>query len=119
MGQLDGSLKIARKKLKGKILGITCHNSKILALNAIKNKADYIAFGSFFKSRLKPSAKKANLNILRWARKNVKKPIVVIGGVNNMNYKKLLNTGAKYIALSSFIWDNPKLKPEQAIRKFK
>ena len=119
MGQLDGSLKIARKKLKGKILGITCHNSKILALNAIKNKADYIAFGSFFKSRLKPSAKKANLNILRWARKNVKKPIVVIGGVNNMNYKKLLNTGAKYIALSSFIWDNPKLKPEQAIKKFK
>ena len=119
MGQLDGSPKIARKKLKGKILGITCHNSKILALNAIKNKADYIAFGSFFKSRLKPSAKKANLNILRWARKNVKKPIVVIGGVNNMNYKKLLNTGAKYIALSSFIWDNPKLKPEQAIRKFK
>ena len=119
MGQLDGSLKIARKKLKGKILGITCHNSKILALNAIKNKADYIAFGSFFKSRLKPSAKKANLNILRWARKNVKKPIVVIGGVNNMNYKKLLNTGAKYIALSSFIWDNPKLKPELAIRKFK
>ena len=119
MGQLDGSFKIARKKLKGKILGITCHNSKILALNAIKNKADYIAFGSFFKSRLKPSAKKANLNILRWARKNVKKPIVVIGGVNNMNYKKLLNTGAKYIALSSFIWDNPKLKPEQAIRKFK
>ena len=119
MGQLDGSLKIARKKLKGKILGITCHNSKILALNAIKNKADYIAFGSFFKSRLKPSAKKASLNILRWARKNVKKPIVVIGGVNNMNYKKSLNTGAKYIALSSFIWDNPKLKPEQAIRKFK
>ena len=119
MGQLDGSLKIARKKLKGKILGITCHNSKILALNAIKNKADYIAFGSFFKSRLKPSAKKANLNILRWARKNVKKPIVVIGGVNNMNYKKLLNTGAKYIALSSFIWDNPKLKPELAIKKFK
>ena len=119
MGQLDGSLKIARKKLKGKILGITCHNSKILALNAIKNKADYIAFGSFFKSRLKPSAKKANLNILRWAKKNIKKPIVVIGGINNLNYKKLINAGAKYIALSSYIWDNPKLKPEQAISKFK
>ena len=58
MGQLDGSFKIARKKLKGKILGITCHNSKILANNAIKNKADYIAFGSFFKSRLKPMLKK-------------------------------------------------------------
>ena len=50
---------------------------------------------------------------------NIKKPIVVIGGINNINYKKLVNTGAKYIALSSFIWDNPKLKPEQAIKKFK
>jgi len=119
MGQLDGSFKIARKKLKGKILGITCHNSKVLAKNAIKNKADYIAFGSFFKSKLKPIAKKANINILKWAKKNIKKPVVVIGGINNTNYKKLMRTGAKYIALSSFIWDNPKLKPEQAIRKFK
>ena len=119
MGQLDGSFKIARKKIKRKILGITCHNSKILASNAIKNKADYIAFGSFFKSNLKPSAKKANLNILKWAKKNIKKPIVVIGGINNNNYKKLMNSGAKYIALSTFIWDNPKLKPEQAIKKFK
>ena len=119
MGQADGSFKIARKKLKKKILGITCHNSKILANNAIENKADYIAFGSFFKSRLKPSAKKANLHILKWAKKNIKKPIVVIGGINNYNYKKLMHAGAKYIALSSFIWDNPKLKPEQAIRKFK
>ena len=60
-----------------------------------------------------------NLDILKWAKKNIKKPIVAIGGINNANYKKLINAGAKYIALSSFIWDNPKLKPEQAIRKFK
>ena len=119
MGQRDGFFEIARKKLKGKILGITCHNSKVLANEAIHLKADYIAFGSFFKSRLKPSAKKANLNILKWAKKNIKKPIVVIGGLNNINYKRLIKAGAKYIALSSFIWDNPKLKPEQAIKKFK
>ena len=119
MGQLDGSFKIARKELKDKILGITCHNSKKLAKNAINNKADYIAFGSFFKSKLKPKAIKANLNILRWAKKNIKKPVVVIGGINNLNYKKLINNGAKYIAISSFIWDNPKLKPEVAIKKFK
>ena len=119
MGQLDGSFKIARKELKDKILGITCHNSKKLAKNAINNKADYIAFGSFFKSKLKPKATKANLNILRWAKKNIKKPVVVIGGINNLNYKKLINNGAKYIAISSFIWDNPKLKPEVAIKKFK
>ena len=60
-----------------------------------------------------------NLNILQWGKKNIKKPIVVIGGINNLNYKKLLANGAKYIALSSFIWDNPKLKPEFAIRMFK
>jgi len=119
MGQKDGSFKIARKKLKGKILGITCHNSKVLAIEAIGFKADYIAFGSFFKSKLKPSAKKANLDILKWAKKNIKKPTVVIGGINNINYKRLIKAGAKYIALSSFIWDNPKLKPEQAIKKFK
>ena len=119
MGQQDGSFKIARKKLKGKILGITCHNSKVLANEAIGLKADYVAFGSFFKSKLKPNAKKANLSILRWAKKNIKKPIIVIGGINNINYKKLIKAGAKYIALSSFIWDNPKLKPEQAIREFK
>ena len=119
MGQLDGSFKIARNELKNKILGITCHNSKKFAKNAIKNKADYIAFGSFFKSKLKPKAIRANLNILRWAKKNIKKPVVVIGGINNLNYKKLINNGAKYIAISSFIWDNPKLKPEVAIKKFK
>ncbi len=118
MGQLDGPLDKARKKLKNKILGVTCHNSKTLAKKAVANKVDYIAFGSFFRSNLKPNARKANLNILRWAKKEFKKPIVAIGGINNLNYRKLLNAGAKYIAISSYIWDNPKLKPEFAIRKF-
>ena len=119
IGQLDGSIDEIRKKLKNKILGVTCHNSKILAKNAIKNRADYIAFGSFFNSKLKPNAKKADLKIIKWANKNIKKPIVVIGGINNLNYKNLIKAGAKYIAISSYIWDNPKLKPELAIRKFK
>tara|TARA_B100000963_G_scaffold55089_1_gene43234 strand:- start:329 stop:604 length:276 start_codon:yes stop_codon:yes gene_type:complete len=91
----------------------------MLAKIAIKNQANYVAFGSFFKSKLKPSANKANLKILKWAKKNIKKPIVVIGGINNLNYKRLIKAGAKYIAISSFIWDNPKLKPELAIKKFK
>ena len=119
MGQNDGTFKIARKKLKSRILGITCHNSKILAKNAVEEKADYIAFGSFFRSKLKPGAKNAKLTTLRWAKKNIKKPIIAIGGINNFNYKKLIFAGAKYIALSSYIWDNPKLKPEIAIQKFK
>jgi thiamine-phosphate pyrophosphorylase len=119
IGQLDGSIKIARFNLNQKILGVTCHDSKILAKLASKNKADYLAFGSFYKSKLKPKAKKANLSILKWAKQNIKKPIVVIGGINNLNYKKLIKSGAKYIAISGYIWDNPKLKPEFAIRKFK
>ena len=119
MGQLDGSFKIARKKLKGKIFGVTCHNSKALAKKAINDKADYIAFGAFFKSKLKQNAVKANLDILNWAKKNIRKPVVAIGGVNNQNYKSLIKAGAKYIAISTFIWDNPKLKPELAIRKFR
>ncbi|MDC0903101.1 thiamine phosphate synthase [Pelagibacteraceae bacterium] len=119
MGQLDGSIKNAKKKLRDKILGVTCHSSKILAKKAVENKANYLAFGSFFNSKLKPNAKKASINILKWSRKNIKKPIVVIGGINNLNYKVLLKAGAKYIAISSFIWDNPKLKPEIAIKKFK
>ena len=119
LGQNDGSVINAKKYLKNKIVGVTCHNSKFLAKIAINNKADYLAFGSFKKSKLKPYAKKANLSILKWAKKNIKKPIVAIGGINNSNYKKLIKSGAKYIAISSYIWDNPKLKPEIAIRKFK
>ena len=118
IGQLDGDISKARKKLKNKILGVTCHNSKNLAQEAINKKADYVAFGSFFKSKLKPKAKEANLHILRWAKKEIKKPIVAIGGIDNLNYKKLLKAGAKYIAISSFIWDNANLKPEEAIKKF-
>ena len=119
LGQSDGNVINSKRYLKKKIIGVTCHNSKSLAMSAVKNKADYVAFGSFSKSRLKPNSKKADLNILKWAKKNIKKPIVAIGGINNSNYKKFINSGAKYIAISSYIWDNPKLKPEIAIRKFK
>ena len=119
IGQLDGSALDVRKFLENKIIGITCHNSINLAKIANKNDVEYIAFGSFYVSKLKPKAKKANLKVLRWAKINIRKPIVAIGGITNKNYKKLIKAGANYIAISSFIWDNPALKPEQAIRKFK
>ena len=119
LGQKDGSLKKARRELKKKIIGITCHNSKKFINKAIIEDADYIAIGSFFKSKLKPKAIRANFSTLRWARKKTRKPIVAIGGINNKNYKKILNNGANYIAISSFIWNNPSLKPWEAIKKFK
>ena len=58
MGQLDGSIKKAKNKLQDKILGVTCHNSIKLARRAEKYKANYLAFGSFFKSKLQTKCKK-------------------------------------------------------------
>ena len=113
------SQRLTDKIVKRKIIGVTCHGSKDLALKAQKNNADYIAFGSFYKSRLKPAAKKANIKILSWAKRKIKKPIVVIGGITDKNYKKLIIAGANYIAISTYIWNNPTLKPQIAIKKFK
>ena len=118
LGQSDEDIISAKKNLKNKIIGVTCHNSKALALQAVKDRASYIAFGSFFNSKLKPNAKRANLKILNWAKKNIKKTIVAIGGINEKNYKNLIKAGANYIAISSVIWNNPSLKPEIAIKKF-
>ena len=118
LGQSDGNILKIRKRIKNKVIGVTCHNSKRLAKKAKAIGASYVAFGSFYKSKLKPNAKKANTKILSWAKKKINLPIVAIGGINNKNYKNLIKQGANYIALSSFIWDNPKLKPDKAIKVF-
>ncbi len=119
IGQKDMNILDAKKILKNKIIGITCHNSKKLALNAKKYRANYVAFGSFFKSSTKKTANKANLEILRWAKKKISIPIVAIGGINNSNYKKILVSGANLIACSGFVWNNKKFDPISAISKFK
>ena len=120
IGQKDMNFINSRKILgKNKIIGITCHNSKKLALKAKKYGANYVAFGSFFKSSTKKTAFKANLAILRWAKKKINMPIVAIGGINSSNYKKILSNGADFIACSSYIWNNKKLDPASAIKKFK
>ena len=120
IGQKDMNFISARKILgKKKIIGVTCHNSKKLALNAKKVGANYIAFGSFFKSPTKKTTYKANLAILRWSKKKIIIPIVAIGGINSSNYKKILSNGANFIACSSFVWNNKRLDPISAISKFK
>ena len=119
VGQTDRSIKNSRKLLKkNKIIGITCHGSKKLIIKALKDKPDYIALGSFFKSRLKPNAKKAQKNLIKWCKKRTNLPIVAIGGINNKNYKSLVKFGVNYLAISSYIWNNPRLKPNEAIKKF-
>ena len=120
LGQKDMSFVNARRILgKHKIIGMTCHNSKKLALKAKKYGADYIAFGSFFKSSTKKTAFRANLDILRWAKKKINMPTVAIGGINNSNYKKILSNGANFIACSNYVWNNKKIDPVSAINKFK
>ena len=119
LGQSDSSIKNARSLLnKNKIIGITCHGSRKLILNAIKEKPNYLALGSFFKSKLKPKARRAKKNIIKWSKQRTKLPIVAIGGINNKNYKSLMKSGVNYLAISGYIWNNPRLKPKEAIRKF-
>jgi len=118
IGQKDVDFKTCRKILgKKKIIGVTCHNSKKLALSAKKFGADYIAFGSFFKSLTKKTIFKANLEILRWSKKKINIPTVAIGGINSSNYKKLLSNRADFIACSNYVWNNKKLDPVKAIKK--
>ncbi len=119
LGQKDMKINEARKILKKKIIGITCHNSKKLAKNAIKNKADYIAFGAFHGSKTKKVRYKAKINIIRSIKKISMIPIVAIGGINSNNYKKLLLNNANFLAISGYIWNNKKYKPSEAIEKIK
>ena len=119
LGQTDMKIKDARKILKNKIIGITCHNSVKLVKKALSNKADYIAIGAFNSSKTKVVKYKASLNDLKIIRKISNKPIVAIGGINQKNYKKLLLNKADFLAISSFVWKNKKLKPKEAIDKIK
>ncbi len=119
LGQNDMSILRARKILNNKIIGITCHNSINLAKKAIKDGADYLAFGAFYSSRTKKIKYKADLKILRIAKKITKTPIVAIGGIKLSNYKKLLLNKANFLAISGYIWNNKKYKPLEAIKKLK
>ena len=119
LGQNDMKIRKARELIRNKIIGITCHNSIKLANIAIKNKDYYIDFVAFFSTKTKKTKYQPSLNILKKARKITKTPIVAIGGINADNYKKLLLNKANLLAISGYIWKNRKLKPIEAIKKFK
>ena len=119
LGQKDMNILKARKLIKRKIIGITCHNSIKLVKIALKNKADYIALGAFNYSKTKRVRYKASISLLSKVRKITKTPIVAIGGINSNNYQKLLLNKANFLAISGYIWNNKKLKPLQAIKKLK
>ena len=115
LGQSDMNIQPARKILRKKIIGITCHNSKKLIKQAIKDGANYIAIGAFFKSKTKKVNYIAKPSLISWVKKFTKIPVVIIGGITNKNFRKLLLHKPDFLAISGGIWDK---KPAKAIKEF-
>lgn len=119
LGQSDWHPNKARKILRNKIIGITCHNSVKLVREAIKNNASYIALGAFFNSKTKKIRYKSSLSLIHKVKKLTNKPVVAIGGINHKNYEKILLNRADFIAISGYIWRNKSLNPFDAIKLLK
>ena len=108
LGGEDGSCAEARRKLgTAKLIGISCYDRIALAREAERAGADYVAFGSFFPSRIKPGAVQAPLAILAQARRELGVPIVAIGGITSANAASLVQAGADAVAVISALFDAP------------
>jgi len=111
LGQSDGSAVEARKQLGSHaIIGVTCHDSLTLALQAQSEGADYLAFGAFFPSKTKPNAKPAAINLIRQAKKKVSLPIVAIGGITVDNAQLIISAGADMVAVIHAIYAEKDIK---------
>ena len=115
LGQNDMNIQKARKIFRKKIIGITCHNSKKLIRQAVKDGANYIAIGAFFKSKTKKVNYIAKPSLISWAKRYTKLPIVIIGGITKKNFKNLLLHKPSFLAISGGIWDK---NPSKAIKEF-
>lgn len=105
LGAEDGSPGEARVHLgQGKLVGVSCYNRLPLALEAAQQGADYVAFGSFFASTIKPDAVAATLELLQQARKELALPIVAIGGITAQNGARLLEAGVDALAVISAVF---------------
>ncbi|HED17114.1 MAG TPA: thiamine phosphate synthase [Gammaproteobacteria bacterium] len=105
LGADDSSLKTAREQLgTGALIGISCYNQLDLALNAEQNGADYVAFGSFYSSGIKPDAVRADTEMLKRARNRLSIPIVAIGGITRANTRPLIDAGADMVAVISDVF---------------
>lgn len=106
LGGEDGSVAAARALLgESKLIGVSCYNRAPLALAAVQQGADYVAFGAFFPSNVKPNAVKAEVSMLRTARYEIHVPIVAIGGITQQNGAELTQAGADSLAVISALWD--------------
>jgi thiamine-phosphate pyrophosphorylase len=105
LGGEDGSVAATRAVLgNGKLIGVSCYNRMALAHQAVRQGADYIAFGSFFVSTVKPDAVVASPELLRQARREMAIPLVAIGGITVHNGAQLLEAGADALAVISAVF---------------
>lgn len=105
LGQGDGDPREAREELGRDVqIGVTCHASKHLAMEAGEAGADYVAFGAFFPSETKEAKHHAEADILNWWSALFELPCVAIGGVSPDNCGPLLEAGADFLAVSGGVW---------------
>lgn len=117
LGGADSSVADARAVLgSGRLIGVSCYNRLELAHQAVKQGGDYVAFGSFYSSTVKPDAVVATPDLLRQARRELAVPLVAIGGITPQNGALLLQAGADALAVISAVFSAPDI--EDAARKF-
>lgn len=107
LGQRDGDHAAARRLLEGRILGITCHASRHLAMEAGEIGADYVAFGAFFPTATKEAPARADPELLRWWSELMELPCVAIGGITPANCAALVQAGADFLAVVGAVWGHP------------
>lgn len=117
VGQDDASYAEARAALPNGIVGVTCHDSRHLAMEAGEAGADYVAFGAFFPTRTKEPKTQADIDLLRWWGEVMVVPSVAIGGITIANARQLVEAGADFIAVSAGVWEHPD-GPQAAVREF-
>lgn len=105
IGQEDGSVREARDVLgRDAQVGVTCHASRHLAMEAGDAGADYVAFGSFFPSSTKASEHRPEPELLAWWQRLMEIPCVAIGGITPDNCLALVEAGADFLAVSGSVW---------------
>lgn len=106
LGGDDGSIAQARAALgTGRLLGVSCYRSVELAVAAVRDGADHVAFGSFFLSRVKPGAVRAPVDLLAQAKRTLDVPVVAIGGITADNAPPLVAAGADALAVISAVFE--------------
>ncbi|MGZ3297969.1 MAG: thiamine phosphate synthase [Asticcacaulis sp.] len=108
VGQGDMALKDARRILGPRaMIGVTCHNSRHLAMEAAEGGADYVAFGAFYPTTTKAVEHMAELDTLTIWQETMEVPCVAIGGITAANAAEVARAGADFIAVSSAVWGYP------------